>query len=145
MDFAIEPGNWTDLPAIRGLLIEAGLPVEDLATCPVQFRVARTGGALAGAIGLEPYGDTGLLRSLVVAPAVRGTGVGKALVAALEGEARRSGVSRLVLLTETAAAFFEHIGYSVAERKKVGGMVSQSAQFLTCCPTSATCMTKTLT
>jgi amino-acid N-acetyltransferase len=145
MQFTIEPGSWTDLPAIRGLLIEAGLPVEDLTASPVQFWVARTGGALAGAIGLEPYGDTGLLRSLVVAPFVRGTGVGKALVAALEAEAPRSGVSGLVLLTETAAAFFERNGYAVTERKAVGGMVSQSAQFRTCCPASATCMTKTLT
>lgn len=43
--------------------------------------------------------DTGELKRMYVAPAVRGTGLGRRLVAALEAEARTLGIRRLVLET----------------------------------------------
>jgi putative acetyltransferase len=56
------------------------------------------------------------LKRMFVAPAQRGRGVGRAIVAALENEARRLGISRLVLETGTrlpaAIALYERSGYS---------------------------------
>jgi N-acetylglutamate synthase-like GNAT family acetyltransferase len=58
-----------DLPAIRSLLTQAGLPTADLDLSPsLHLWVAEDGGALVGVIGLEQFRRAGLLRSLVVAP-----------------------------------------------------------------------------
>ena len=53
--------------AIRKLLIDADLPAEDFARHLQHFLAAKQSGALIGVIGLESYGEFGLLRSLVVA------------------------------------------------------------------------------
>jgi N-acetylglutamate synthase-like GNAT family acetyltransferase len=108
----------------------------------VSFWVAELAGEVVGAIGLERYGDTGLLRSLVVAPSVRSRGIGAHLVDTLEREARALGIARLVLLTETAPAFFERRGYVVIERDAAPPPVRESAEFRSLCPATAVCMSK---
>jgi amino-acid N-acetyltransferase len=134
-----------DAAAIRELILGAGLPVTDLDHAPGQrFWVADDGEAIVGVIGLERYGIAGLLRSLVVAPPHRQRGLGAALVATLEREARTSGVERLVLLTATAEAWFARLGYAVVERAHVPDEIRQSAEFSSLCPASAVCMTKPL-
>lgn len=134
----------SDLAEIRALLAAAGLPVADLDSGPLAFLVARDRGQLTGAIGLERYGATGLLRSLVVALSHRRRGIGEALVAALERDARASGIRSLVLLTQTAEAFFAERGYRVTDRNAVDRAVQECAEFRSLCPASATCMTKPL-
>jgi N-acetylglutamate synthase-like GNAT family acetyltransferase len=134
-----------DIAAIRALLIAAQLPVEDLDTAPnLRFWVAEDGDLLAGAIGLEPRGTAGLLRSLVVAPAYRQNGLGSALVAALERDAQNNAVVELVLLTQTATAFFERRGFVIVDRANVADEIKHSAEFRSLCPASADCMTKLL-
>ncbi len=132
-----------DLSAVRALLGSAGLPVEDLdAPADLGFWVVREGGQVQGAIGLERYGDVGLLRSLVVAQDRRRGGVGTALVRALERDARSAGVRVLVLLTQTAEAFFRRHGYDVIDRAYAPDEVKASAEFRSLCPASAVCMVK---
>ena len=99
-----------DLPAARRLLEAEGLPVDDLLPSHLAF-AAGPAERLAGVIGLERHGDTGLLRSLVVASEARGQGVGDALVAALEADAAAQGLTELWLLTTSADAFFLQLGY----------------------------------
>ena len=96
---------------IRRLLAQSGLPVADLEDSAIEFLVAIADGALVGTVGIERHGDVGLLRSLTVAPAQRGSGLGSRLVGALEAHAAASGVNELVLLTTTARDFFERRGY----------------------------------
>ena len=132
------------MPAVRALLASAALPVADLESVAIRFLVARDGRSLAGAIGLERYGDTGLLRSLVVAASHQRRGIGRTLVAEVERDAKAAGVTLLVLLTETAEPFFAKHGYRVTDRKSVRGGVQGSAEFRSLCPASATCMTKSL-
>ena len=59
--------------------------------------------------------DTAELKRMYVAPAARGTGLGRRLVAALESEARALRVQRLVLETGTrqtaALALYGHMGF----------------------------------
>src|ERR1035438_9418048 len=132
-----------DLVAIRALLISAALPIQDLdSAAGLRFWVAENGGQLIGAIGLEPFGATGLLRSLVVSPSHRVHGLGSALVSVLEQEVNAQGVETLVLLTETAEGFFRRRGYRVVERSAVPDEIKQSAEFRSLCPASAVCMTK---
>lgn len=145
---ATAPRRATDaeIPAIVGLLRQASLPTLDLeGYAPVEFWVTTNGNRVTGAIGLERHGSDGLLRSLVVDPAARDRGLGRALVDAVERDARASGIERLVLLTQTAKSFFEHRGYEQAARDSITGDVAQSSEFRTLCPASATCMTRVLT
>lgn len=134
-----------DLAQIRRLLDAAGLPTGDLESAPLRFWVARRGASIAGTIALERYDAEGLLRSLVVDAPARGDGVGRALVARLEAEARLAGVSTLVLLTQTAAPYFAGLGYAPLDRAAVPVNVGRSAQFSSLCPAAATCLAKSLT
>jgi len=141
----IRPAVPGDRAAIRALLDQASLPVDDLDDAPVRFWVAEHGSRLTGAVGFEPYGAAALLRSLVVAPEARGQGLGSALVTTLEREARAAGIGQLVLLTQTARPLFEHLGYAVSPRETVPAAVRASAEFRHLCPASAVCMTRHLT
>ena len=76
--------------------------------------------------------------------AARGTGVGRALVEALEARCRAQGVRELVLLTETAAEWFPRFGYVRVERSNVPAAVQQSVEFRSACPASAVAMRKVL-
>ena len=55
-----------DYESLKALLLKSQLPVEDLSdTLLTHFFVIRSdSGAVIAAIGLEPYGTVGLLRSL---------------------------------------------------------------------------------
>ena len=67
--------------------------------------------------GVRPYGDdAGELAKVWVSPAARGTGLGRALLAALVAHARARGLSRLVLQTGTeqpeAVSLYEREGWT---------------------------------
>ena len=93
-----------------------------------------------GCAAIEPYERAALLRSVVVAPDQRGTGVGTSLVHAAEDLADDGGASTLLLLTETAVAWFGRLGYAVIERSTVPADVARSVEFETACSTSAVAM-----
>ena len=141
---AVRQADPSDIPGIRELLERNALPITDLGSSEIHFVVARDGAALLGAGGLEIHGSTGLLRSIVVADRVRGTGLGRTLVSHVETLAHQRGVEELVLLTETAGAFFARLGYADIERDHAPGSVRKSAEFKSLCPLSARCMQKRL-
>jgi len=142
---SIRASTPADLGVIRALLEASSLPVADVTpSAAVEFLVAVESGQPVGAVGIERFGSTGLLRSLVVAPSRRGAGLGVALVDALERHAAQLGIERLVLLTTSEEAFFAARGYAAAERATLPGDVLESAQFRTLCPTSARCLARQL-
>ena len=69
---------------------------------------------------------------------------GRIIVQDLERIAGAAGISRLVLLTQSATQFFQRLGYQVIERKEVPRQLQASEEFRSLCPASATCMAKTL-
>lgn len=141
----IRRGTSADLQNVIELLKSAGLPTADLADIAhLRLWVMEAGDSLAGAIALEPYGTDGLVRSLVVAPQFRNRGYGSQLADRLEADAVRDGVQRLILLTETAEAFFRARGYLPVDRSSVSPEVRQSAEFRSLCPASARCLSKSL-
>ena len=140
----IRPALPSEHAPIRALLTDNGLPVQDLDSAVVAFLVADDGGPIAGVVGLQIFGDIGLLRSLVVRGEHRGGGTGGRLVDAVESEASRRGLRQLVLLTQTAAEFFARRGYQVIDRAHAPAAVQTSAEFTSLCPASASCLSKPL-
>ena len=97
-----------------------------------------------GVVGVELYGEFGLLRSLAVHESVRGKGCGKRLVEEAEQYAGRNGVRRLYLLTTTAPAFFESRGYARVSRDAVPAPIRATSEFSTLCTDTASVMAKDL-
>ncbi len=143
MDTSFRSAVADDVARVAALLSAEGLPVEDL-TEEALALVAERNGAVVGAIGLEDYGDVGLLRSLVVESAGRGAGLGARLVAALETHARESGIEQLWLLTIDADKWFEKLGYEVAGREHAPAAIASTAEFSSLCPDDAVLMQKHL-
>ena len=63
----------------------------------------------------SPHNLTPWLAGLIVEEAFRGSGVGTALVRAVEAYAASAGVGRLYLYTWQARAFYEALGWSAVE------------------------------
>lgn len=134
-----------DLPAILTLLEDAGLPYQDITAAHLgDFLVAIGGRSVLGIVGLERYGENALLRSLVVRPESRFTGLGKQLADAIEEHARRTGVGTLYLLTTTAAEFFSRRGYEVIERRAAPPELQKTTEFSSLCPSQAVCLRRSL-
>ena len=65
---AVRTAGCADLPAVRGLLADAALPLDGVDEAFEHGIVAEADGRVVGAAAIEPYGADGLLRSVVVAP-----------------------------------------------------------------------------
>jgi amino-acid N-acetyltransferase len=133
-----------DWPFVRGLLTEAGLPLDGAAEAFATGVVASDGDRLVGCAAIEPYHGAALLRSVAVVSDQRGAGVGTSLVHAVEDLARDRGAESLILLTETAEPWFSRLGYVVIDRSTVPTDVARSVEFETACSTSAVAMRRTL-
>ncbi len=142
-DKQIRSAQSSDLGAALRLLSDAGLPLDDL-TADHLALVAEEDGELHGLIGLELFGEVGLLRSLVVAGHYRGRGLGRKLVSALEAHARDCGVAELWLLTIDADAFLESLGYGVRGRDAAPDAIRATAEFSALCPADAALMSKSI-
>ncbi|SHN43574.1 amino-acid N-acetyltransferase [Duganella sacchari] len=142
---ALRPATAADWTAIESLLTQAGLPLDGAQEHLTSFTVGDRAGAIVCAGGLEVYGDTALLRSVVVAPSQRGSGAGGLLFTALANVAQSRGVSTLYLLTTTAASFFARRGFIQAERATIPAALRHSREFQGACPATATLMSLSLT
>lgn len=133
-----------DYPAIAKALTDAGLPLEGAEAAFATGVVARDGDRLVGAAAVELYGGAALLRSVIVVPDQRGSGLGRALVDAAEGLAAEAGAREAYLLTETAADWFLGLGYQAIDRDSVPVDVATSIEFTTACATTAVAMRRQL-
>lgn len=141
-EFTVTPAKAEDGPAIAALLRAAELPHADVVPHLAHFLVARSGGVPVGVVGAEVAGADALLRSLVVAPNRRGTGLGGRLVDELERTAAAWGVRRWWLLTTTAEKFFTARGFRVAARSEAPEAIRRTGQFSGGCGCSAVCLTR---
>ena len=129
-----------DWPAIEALLAAAALPQDGARENLHNFIVGETAGAVCCVAGLEYYAPAGLLRSVAVSESMRGEGIGKRMLDALEARAKERGISAVYLLTTTASIFFAARGFARIERAEVPLAVRTSSQFNGICPASATAM-----
>ena len=137
---SIRPATPGDRPAVEQLLVESHLPTAGIDASLNGFLVAETDESIVGVIGLERYGEYGLLRSAVVHPQRQGRGVGRQLVERLIESARADGVTSMYLLTTTAESYFPTFGFSKVERSIVPLEIQASVEFAEACPSSAAVM-----
>jgi amino-acid N-acetyltransferase len=110
---AASPSDWNE---IRNLLTASGMQVQGALNHLNNFVLATENGRAVGAIGMEIYGDIGLVRSLVVASNMRGKAIGKRLVKHLIERARARQLSALYLLTGRVDPLFERFGFEKMAR-----------------------------
>jgi putative acetyltransferase len=96
------------------------LKAEHLGSGKGTFLVARDAGAAVGSGAIRVLdATTAEVKRMYVKPSHRGTGVGSAVLAALEDIARDLGVRRLVLETglqqEAAITLYRHAGFTEAD------------------------------
>jgi amino-acid N-acetyltransferase len=130
--------------AIR-LLESAGLPSSDLTDA--HFEHFFCGGLPAcpyGIVGVEFCGSDALLRSLVVIPEMRESGLGSELVKHAEHYAQSKGVRAVYLLTTTAEQFFCRRGYASTPRESAPSAIQKTREFAGLCSTSSAFLSKKL-
>ena len=127
--FQIRPARF-DEPAVRELVSDAladlarryGGSGDDTPVAPTDFEppngeflVAVAGGELIGCCGWRTHGEAAELKRMYIAPHVRGRGVARRLLAAVEESARRLGRRRVILETgdkqPEAVALYRSAGY----------------------------------
>ncbi len=128
------------LNQLEALLAGNDLPAEDCAEQGDNFYGIFDQDELIAAGGLEAAADYSLLRSIVVKPHYRGRGLGRAIAEFLLEQARSQGRVAVYLLTETAAEYFEKMGFSHVARAHVPAAIASTRQFSSLCPDSASCL-----
>ena len=133
-----------DYPRIARLLTESELPLDGLlghenflVLCQDGSQGSSQGSKMIGCAALERYGRCALLRSVALEAHARGQGLGRRLVREALQHARRDGLAEIILLTTTAALFFERLGFRRIPREEVPEPVRASAEFRGACPDTA--------
>ena len=139
---AIPLAPW-ERDGVKAALVRAKLPADDVGEARVLvWRFETVEGTPVGFGGLEIFGRDALLRSLVTLPPVRQVGMGAAMVAILETEARALKCRTVYLLTASGTDFFARLGYPACARNDVPHAMRGSRQFAELCPTTAVAMVK---
>jgi amino-acid N-acetyltransferase len=139
----VAPAEDGDLPAIKALLAQVELP-GDVEAHLADFLVARHGKRVVGCVGMEVRGSDALFRSLAVTPAYRGIGLGRRVYEALEELAKRKGMNRAYLLTNTIEPLAESWGFRRIDRDQVPTAIQETSEFRGGCCASAVPMWKNL-
>jgi amino-acid N-acetyltransferase len=101
-----------------------------------DFVIAEEDGRMLGCGALHLYGrHLAEIRSIAVAARSQRRGVGRALVEALLGEARRHSVTCVCLFTRTPG-FFGRLGFEIARREDLPDKIYKDC---VCCPKLSDC------
>ena len=130
----------TDYDIIRELLKTNKLPYEDIISSKVDFITSQPDGNLAGCIGIEKYGEDGLLRSFAVDDKYKNKGIGKDLLNELISKSKSEGIKKLHLLTTTADKYFAKKGFRNSERSNAPKAILNSKEFSEICPSNSVYM-----
>jgi len=125
---------------IQKLLLDSKLPSQDIHPANQYFIIAENEGEVIGCCGFEQYGEYGLFRSLAVSADYRSLGIGRLLTDKIMDLAKGKGINTFYLLTTTAEDFFKKQSWNVTDRVQVQEEISQTTEFLSVCPSTATCM-----
>jgi amino-acid N-acetyltransferase len=110
---ALRPAVPEDIPDMVRLLTAASLPPFPVGEHWDTFWLLEGDDGVVGMIGLEIFGPSALLRSVVVDESLRGKGLGDQLTQKAISEARSRGVRNVYLFTMDRAPFFARYGFAV--------------------------------
>jgi amino-acid N-acetyltransferase len=113
MQPTIRPATAADTDAIGELIRAEGMPPFEFERFLDTFWVLESDDEIVGCIGLEVYGSAALLRSIVTAPSIRGSGGGHVLTTRWLDEARARGATTGYLFTMDKAPFFSRYGFEL--------------------------------
>ena len=139
-EIRIRPARQEDLRSVEKLLIASGLPPDGIDEHLSSMLIAKRENKVVATAGLEIYGDSALLRSVVVDPTERGGGLGQRITREAVKMAINLSVNRLFLLTETAERFFPKLGFQIVDRAVIPATVKSSLEFTSLCPDTALAM-----
>ena len=139
----IRPARVEDAAAICGIInyyAERGRmlhrSLESVYEALREFLVAEDGGKVVGCVAVDVYwGDLAEVKSLAIAPARRGGGIGTLLMQAAIADARRLGLQKLFALTYEKE-FFVRNGFKTVRRENLPEKVWRECMG---CPKSDAC------
>ncbi|MGD9812119.1 MAG: arsenic resistance N-acetyltransferase ArsN2 [Sphingobium sp.] len=131
-------------PDFKAALDAAKLPTDDLTDDGRSFFRIKRGDGTVGFGGYELHGENALLRSIVISPDLRGRGAGRFGTRLILKQAFEDGARRAYLLTETAAPFFEKLGFERIERADAPAEILATRQASALCASSAALLAKRL-
>lgn len=140
----IRQATGRDYEKVAALLQQENLPVEDIDPALSHFFIAEDKTGITGSIGLEPYGQHALLRSMAVHKDFRNQGLATRLVERLLNYAYKQDIKSIYLITNTAELYFEKKGFIKTDRSAVPAVVLQSREFNGLCPASSVIMYRLL-
>ena len=131
-------------PDLAATLVEAGLPIEDLAEPGRRFFHFSEHGHTIGYMGWESDGAHALLRSAVVVPARRGQGDGTQMIRWALTRLAELGVADAWMLTTTQEIWARRLGFAPIDRDAAPDVVRRSRQFARLCPSTARLLHRSL-
>ena len=139
---AIREALPADRPVIEALLEGADLPTDGLGA--TELWVLEEDDTVLGVVGFESYGETALLRSLVVAPERRGGGLARSLLVRALTVLRARGFTVAYGLTTTIPELMLKLGFTELSRDGLPEALDASPQLrgAGACPASARAFTK---
>lgn len=127
---AVRPAAPDDITDMVRLLTEANLPPFPVGDHWDSFWLLEGHEGIVGMIGLEIFGSSALLRSIVVDESLRGKGLGEQLTQKALSEARSRGVRNVYLFTMDRAPFFARYGFDVCTMDDFDQEGRESSQYL---------------
>ncbi|MEO8456793.1 MAG: GNAT family N-acetyltransferase [Chloroflexota bacterium] len=112
MALTLRTGRFDEVAEISNLITSEGMPAIEVDHWIDGFWVLDDGEKLVACAGVEIYGETAMLRSVMVAAWLRGTGEGIRLINRSLDYAREKGAKRCYLFTMTAQAWFPRFGFA---------------------------------
>ena len=139
--YSIRWAKKTDLKTIEHLLQNSSLPTVGLSLASAQFLLAETkANEVIGVLGAQHNEAATLFRSFAVISPWRGKGVGMALVKTMLNRLQEQNRTVLYLLTETAASYFEGLGFQFISREEIPQILLVQSGLDQACPCSSQCM-----
>lgn len=109
------------------------LPLDGVKDHLNNFFVLLDNSQIIGSIGLEIYGEVGLIRSVGIVKSYQGLGLGQRLVENIEKYAIDQLLKEIYIFTDTAEEFFnKYFGFKNISIDKVDPRIKQSREYTMC-------------
>lgn len=129
-----------DLDKIQSLLSANKLCFNDINQDGVSLFVVEKEDQHIGYFGIELFDTEALFRSMIVLPQERDKGYGEGIWQLALNMIKERGIKDVYLLTNTAASFFEKLGFEVFDRNAVPDVIGQTSEFAEFCAEDSVCM-----